>query len=200
MKRFCVFVLLFSVLLLGSQRDAHACACCTSVGQRNVGVSRLDSYKVGEITKLQFATEATLFTGEADPRDVRGIEAPASRYALAVTWQENRLTFKFRDQTGKEGTLTLPRPTTVSVFEVDPRTQPVEGGSGPVLYKEWKLMGRPSGTGIFAPSLGAGQLLSLILQGRGNSCTTAADFTHWTLAMAGPKGSYAFFGDLVPMQ
>ncbi len=201
MKRSSLFVVFFSVLLLlGFWRDALACACCTNVGQRNVGTSRLDSYKFGEISKLQFAGEARLFTGEADPSDVRGIATPAPRYQLSAAWQDNRLTFSFRDQEGRAGTLTLPRPVTLSVFEVDPRTQTVEGGSGPVLYKEWKLTGRATGTGIFSGGVGAGQLLSLILQGHGNSCTTAADFTHWTLAMLGPKASYTFFGDLVPAQ
>lgn len=201
MKRYCLFVVLLSaVLVLSFWRDALACACCTNIGQRNVGISRLDSYKFGEIGKLQFANEATLFTGEAETSDTRGIETPAPRYNLTANWQDNRLTFSFRDQAGRTGTLTLPRPTTVSVFEVDPRTQTAEGGSGPVLYKEWKLTGKPTGTGIFSGGIGAGQLLSLILQGRGNSCTTAADFTHWTLAMLGPKATYMFFGDLVPMQ
>ena len=31
---------------------------------------------------------------------------------------------------------------------------------------------------------------------RGNSCTSASDFGHWTLVMQGPKANYSLFGDL----
>jgi hypothetical protein len=40
-------------------------------------------------------------------------------------------------------------------------------------------------------------VLTLIVQGRGNSCTSAGDFSHWTLVMQGPKANYSLFGDLV---
>jgi hypothetical protein len=40
-------------------------------------------------------------------------------------------------------------------------------------------------------------VLTLILQGAGNSCTSANDFSHRTLAMQGPKANYTLFGDLV---
>jgi len=199
MRRSGLLIALCSIILaVGLVRDALACACCTNIGQRNVGTERLDPYKLGEITQLRFAGEAQLFTGEADPSDVRGIATPAPRYDLAAAWQNDRLTFSLRDQSGRAGTLTLPRPATVSVFEVDPRVQASEGGSGPALYKEWKLSAKPTGTGIFAVGIGPSQLLTLILQGRGNSCTTAADFAHWTLVMQGPKANYSLFGDLVP--
>jgi hypothetical protein len=41
-----------------------------------------------------------------------------------------------------------------------------------------------------------GQWPTLIVQGTGNSCTSAADFKHWTLVMQGPKANYSLFGDL----
>lgn len=201
MKRTLLLLVACSIVLaIATWRAAFACACCTNIGQRNVGTVRLDAYKLDEINRLRFAREAKLFTGEADPSDVRGIATPAARYDLTAAWQNERLMFSLRDPAGGNGTLTLPRPVTVSVFEVDPRTETREGGSGPSLYKEWKLTGKPAGTGVFAVGIGAGQLLTLILQGRGNSCTTAADFTHWTLVMQGPKASYSLFGDLVPVQ
>ncbi len=67
-----------------------------------------------------------------------------------------------------------------------------------MLYKEWKLTGEVTGTGAFSATNGVKQSLTLILQGRGNSCTSAVDFTHWTLVMEGPKGRYSLFGELVP--
>lgn len=93
------------------------------------------------------------------------------------------------------GTLSLKLPKTVAIFEIDPRDSP-DQGTGPVLYKEWKLTGEVTGTGAFSGTNSAKQLLTLILQGRGNSCTSAADFLHWTLVTEGPKGQYSLFGEL----
>lgn len=57
--------------------------------------------------------------------------------------------------------------------------------------------GEVTGSGAFAAGAAAGQLLTLIVQGRGNSCTSPTDFAHWTLVMQGPKANYSLFGDLV---
>lgn len=53
---------------------------------------------------------------------------------------------------------------------------------------------------MFRPGIAPRQLLTLILQGAGNSCTGANDFSHWTLVMQGPKANYTLFGDLVTTQ
>lgn len=84
----------------------------------------------------------------------------------------------------------------IALFEVDPRNGP-DGGQGPALYKEWKLSAPSAASGVFAPGGGPRQILTLILQGHGNSCTDANDFSHWTLVMQGPKANYTLFGDLV---
>ena len=52
------------------------------------------------------------------------------------------------------------------------------------------------GTGIFSAGIGPRQLLTLVVQSRGNSCPSLSDFTAWTLVMQGPKANYTFFGDL----
>lgn len=57
--------------------------------------------------------------------------------------------------------------------------------------------GEAIGTGAFSGTNSSKQVLTLILQERGNSCTSAQDFTHWTLVTEGPKGIYSLFGDLV---
>jgi hypothetical protein len=79
--------------------------------------------------------------------------------------------FDFRDKNGRTGTLTLPMPDTISIFEVDPRTDPKEGGTGPRAYKEWIVTAKAGGTGIFAAGLRGNARVSLILHGSGNSCT-----------------------------
>lgn len=176
--------------------DAHACACCTNQGQRHVGVEKLDLGKREEIARLRFGADAQMFTGEGDAEDIKGIAKTSGRYRLQVSQGDSRWTFTFQDKAGGSGVLTLAMPATVSVFEVDPRLGEREGGQGPVLYKEWRLTSAAAGTGIFAPGMGAGQRVTLILQGHGNSCTSAYDFSHWTIVVSGPKADYSLFGTL----
>lgn len=187
---------LASVLMVGQASPALACACCTNEGQRNVATVALDSGKREEIESLRFGDKATLFTGEGDADGVKGIAMPADTYRLAAKWLEGRLVLSFADANGRTGTLSLARPGTISVFEVDPRDRP-DKGQGPRLYKEWKLSAQAAGNGVFQPGIGPRQILTLVLQGGGNSCTSAIDFSHWTLVMQGPKANYTLFGDLV---
>src|SRR5262249_43310660 len=113
-------------------------------------------------------------------------------------WQNDRLTFTFRDEAGRSGTLVLQRPPSIAIFEVDPRLDSREGGNGPALYKGWKLTAKAAGSGVFTAGLGPSALLPLIVQGTGNSCTSPADCKHWTLVMQGPTANYSLFGDLMP--
>ena len=184
------------VVLFGAASPAFACACCTHAGQRNVATVALDSGKRQEIESLRFAGKATLFAGEGDATDIAGITTPSGSYELTAKWLDDRLVLSFRDKIGRTGILSMARPKTVSVFEVDPRDRP-DKGHGPTLYKEWKLSAPAAGSGVFQPGIAPRQLLTLILQGGGNSCTSANDFSHWTLVMQGPKANYTLFGDLV---
>lgn len=192
----CGVGLALTILVLGGPAPALACACCTNEGQRNVATVALDSGKREEIESLRFGGKATLFTGEGDVDGIEGIATPSGSYQLAAKWRDDRLEFSFRDSLGHTGTLSLARPTTVSVFEVDPRDRP-DKGQGPRLYKEWKLSAPAAATGVFRGGVGPRQILTLVIQGGGNSCTSATDFSHWTLVMQGPKANYTFFGDLV---
>jgi hypothetical protein len=187
--------LLLAALLQSHASPALACACCSSEGQRNVGIVALDSSRRETVESLHFSGKAMLFTGEADAESVKGITTPSTDYDVAATWQDNRLMLSFRDKQGRSGTLSLARPTSISVFEVDPRSRSSSSGD-PVLYKEWKLSGQASGSGVFQPGGAPGHILTLILHGNGNSCTSAADFSHWTLVMQGPKANFSLFGDL----
>ncbi len=192
-------LLLALIALLASApwQDAGACACCTSIGERTDLVMKLDKGYVEELERLKFEPTATLFLGEADPEMVKGITTPAAQYNLQVAWLKDNLVFAFRDQADHAGTLALARPKMLSIFHVDPRTGTPPPSRGPVLYKEWRVTAKAAGTGIFAAALGAGQTLTLVLQGGGNNCTSANDFTHWMLVMWGPKAKYHFFGDLM---
>jgi hypothetical protein len=191
---------LAALVVLAAPGEALACACCTNPGQRYVDVETLDPGRLEEIESLRFGTEARLYVGEAGVEAIKGIQDPAERYDLAVNWDKTHpvktdISFTLSNPGGRSGTLSLRLPQTISIFEVDPRDSP-DQGTGPVLYKEWKLIGEVTGTGAFSGTNSPKQVLTLILQGRGNSCTSAADFTHWTLVTEGPKGSYSLFGEL----
>jgi len=181
--------------LLADVSSASACACCSNEGHRNVAAVAFDSGKREEIASLGFGGSASLFTGEADVDTIRGITTPAARYDLAVTRQDARIVFALRDRHGHSGTLVVAEPKTLGVFEVDPRHRP-DQGRGPRLYKEWTLTAPAAGSGIFRAGLRPRQTLSLILHGSGNNCTSAMDFTHWTLVMKGPRANYMLFGAL----
>src|SRR5688572_11786158 len=117
----------------GAPPSAHACACCTNTGQRNVGVYKLDGFRRSDIDQVRFGPVAHLFTGEADAHSIKGIATPSLSYDLGVTRQVDRWVLSFRDAAGRAGTLTLKIPKSVSVFEVDPRRGEREGGLGPAL-------------------------------------------------------------------
>ena len=180
-------------MTLAIGHDALACACRSNAGQRNVAEVPFDSVKRDEIGRLRFAGAAQLFVGEADPADIKGIATPAARYELSANWDKHRLVFALRAPAGRSGTLSLQRPSRIAIFEVDPRAPNSE--AEPALYKEWTLTSRAAGSGVFSAGVGPSQQLSL--HGRGNSCTSAEQFTHWTLETKGPKANYLLFGELV---
>ncbi|HKU99708.1 MAG TPA: hypothetical protein VJR58_30720 [Vineibacter sp.] len=178
--------------------DAHACACCTDIGQRRVATDKLDTYRRGEIDRLRFAPTAELYTGSAGPEDLKGLRAATTDYGLEVRQQDDGIIFELRDKDQRAGTLSLVWPDVISIFEVDPRQDKRAGGLGPRLYKEWSVTGKITATGIFEPSNDGGTRITLILQGGGNSCTGAEDFTDWTLSVDGPNAAYSFIGALLP--
>jgi hypothetical protein len=188
-----------AIVALGMPRAALACACCSNAGQRNVNVETLDDSKRALLEALRFGDAAKLFLGEADADSVKGIANPSANYVLKAAWQDKGIVFALTNEQGQAGALTLQLPGKISIFEVDPRDGP-DQGTGPALYKEWKLTGKVAGSGAFSAGAGADQLLTLIVQGRGNSCTSDSDFTHWTLVMQGPKANYSLFGELKQLQ
>lgn len=181
--------------LLAALNPASACACCSDRGQRNVGSAELADYQWSEIDRIRFGGTAELYTGSADTSDIQGIANADSSYTLAVTRDGKAVTFAFTGQAGQTGSLAMTLPVNAAFYEIDTRDVP-DSGVGPAIYKEWKFSAEPTGTGDFAAGTGKGQTLTLILQGRGNNCAMAEDFTHWTLVMEGPKGAYMLFGDL----
>ena len=147
--------------------------------------------------RMRFGTTASLFTAEADPEEAaKGLAHPVDSYSLNGSLDGDvwKLTFRNGDEAG---TLNLKLPAKMSRHAADihdGRTKP--GYPEPVLYKEWRFEGEVNGTGFFKAGIVAPTKYSLVLQGRGNSCDAAEDFTHWHLKITGKKADYTFYGEL----
>jgi hypothetical protein len=190
-----------------STQPSHACACCSAQGQRTVSNDAISDYQRSILRRLRFDKTAHLTLGEAEDVDsVTAFTSPEGSYALEARLDDKGWLFSFSSEKGPAGTLLLPLPETMNVFEVDPREAPSgdEGQVmlGPTLYKEWTLSAKPTGTGNFSASSTQGWRMSLILHGRGNSCAEADHFSHWTITLHNDAGGrktamrYGFFGDL----
>ena len=81
-------VVLAALVMLGAPGGAWACACCTNPGQRYVDVEALDSGRLEEIERVRFGKEARLYVGAAGVEAITGIQDPAERYDLGVTWNK----------------------------------------------------------------------------------------------------------------
>lgn len=194
-----VIALAIGLVPLSIER-VYACACCSEQGQRFVGTVDLEKKRT-DIDDMAFGERAELYVGMADIEDNKAVKDTTGSYKLSVSRSDTQMTFRFTDsENSHEGTLSFILPKKMTVFEVDPRELINRGGNpeirDPVLYKEWRLTGPASGTGMFAPGMGKGQQITLIYQGRGNSCTDASSFTHWTLVVHGPVAEYHLFGIL----
>ena len=134
MRRLSLILTVAASVALVAPREALACACCSSQGQRNVNVEALDQGKRALLEELRFADSAKLYLGEADPDSVAGIANPSAAYALEAAWEVKPARVR-ADEHGNDGTLALEPPNEISLFEVDPRDVP-DQGTGPALYKE----------------------------------------------------------------
>jgi hypothetical protein len=177
---------------------AYGCACCSNRGQRNVETQKVDAYAAGILDEVRFAESAHLYTGEGDP-EIAGLTTTSTEFRLTVAKADTAWVLDFLGGEGG-GKLTFKLPLSFAKFEVDPRQsdQDEESGTGPGLYKEWRLTFGPQGTGMFKGVTGGDQRATLILHGRGNSCTDASQFNAWTLVLHGPEGTSTLFGTLLP--
>ncbi|HEY0386267.1 MAG TPA: hypothetical protein VGC64_09665 [Pyrinomonadaceae bacterium] len=192
-----VLYALSCVLVVASLRlwpaGALACACCAEPGTWYERTDRIDEYQWTELNRLRFDAVANVYA-EAGEDAVKGISNPADEYTLTLSKQPRRWDLKYRDKQGRAGTLSLTIPTTAVQFGVDMHDAPQ--GAETQLYKEVRLTGALTGTGIFKGGSTPQTKFRLILQGRGNNCMAAEDFKNWTLQIFGPRASYTFYGSL----
>jgi hypothetical protein len=172
---------------------ALACACCSDGAARYVGVEQLSGFRLGEIERMSFASEAFL-AGDADAQPA-GLRDLWATLRVAVARTGSRIVFSFRGQSSSATSLSITLPQTISIFEVDPRDGKDEG-LGPLLYKEWQLTGHATATGVLQRFVEKSGTATLILHGRGRGCTEATDFTAWTLLIGGPSAKVTLYGTL----
>jgi len=176
----------------------HACACCSEPGQRLEQLAPLDSGLRDTLAQLEFAAIALLYADAGFPDSVSGVVDPASDgYRFQIRQTDRRIVFLLTSPAGKTGHISLALPLNVMRLEVDPRVfDSLSAGGGPMLYKEWWLEDEVSLDGIFAAADKRGHA-KLILHGGGNSCTSAVDFTHWTLEVKSANTRFTLLGRLV---
>jgi hypothetical protein len=176
--------------------DASACACCADPGQRIETTAAMQPYEKAELERIRFAKVAKLYMNAGGPDNVTGVTDPAGSYEVVQARQGDVWTFTFKDAKGKTGALSFTLPAKLESFFVDIHDGQQAGGNGPLLYKEWRVGAALTATGIFKPGMTGGPTVRLVLQGRGNSCTQAEQFSWWTLVVSGPKAQYELYGSL----
>lgn len=186
-------ILLAVILLLPN--EIFACACCADEGFYRLSVHKPTQFELGEMKRLSFQ-EPQIYATAGFPDNIKGLD-PADAYTVKGTIGGNKWGFTFTDDKGKTGTLNLKVPKKIVDYAVDIHEKK-EGSPGMVsLYKEWRFKTKVlNGTGIFADGLRNKAEYFLVLQGRGNLCASAEQFTNWRLEVTGKKASYAFFGKL----
>ena len=189
--------------------DAFGCACCSESGYYRIWTGKPEQYSIDLLNEMKFDQAAYLYMNEAGFDMIKGLDSIAKAYEsdswvaspeyfsltnvfAAKTWK-----FNFKTKDGKNGVLSLPMPSQMVQYKVDIHDGRTSGGGGPLLYKEWRYIGVvQSGNGFFQAGIVKPTTYFLVLQGRGNGCDNAEDFTSWRLEIEGRKAGYAFFGKL----
>lgn len=171
-------------------REPSFCACCTEDGERYESTDKVDSAQLVQLARVRFSPNAARFTSAGDESEM------SASFSLTQSRKGRRWEFKFKDDTGKTGTLSFTIPVTYTAFGVDLREQSDSAGLGPLLYKELRLKGAAQLGGILKQSINGAARFELILQGRGRGCTEAEDFKNWRLQLTSARASHAFYGSL----
>ena len=204
MKKYTLAVLFACLSLL--PLDAAACACCAERGEYQISTTRPGETEMATLNEIKFDEAADLFMTQAGFEGLKGLKSIEKDYD-ANDWTESGFLgltnsfaartwkFNFKTKTGKTGTLALPLPTQMVSFRADLHDAPENTEVS--LYKEWRFKGTvQTGTGFFSASILRPTTYFLVLQGRGNNCSGASDFTHWRLEITGKNADYALFGKL----
>lgn len=166
---------------------ADACACCAEPGAYRIGVSKPTASEIGLLEEMRFAQAGHLYA-------IHDTELPED-YTVSGMLSGKIWTLTLSEGMNM-GRLNLSRPTKMVSYSADIHDGKTGGGGGPLLYKEWRFEGTASGTGFFKSSAIAPTKYFLVLQGRGNNCDNAEDFTNWRLEIKGRRETYSFYGEM----
>jgi hypothetical protein len=181
---------LFLCLPAWLPEKTSACACCSNDGQWFEYKKKLDSVDLEELNGAKFAAKSRLYETEAEDE---GVALTSSDFTLKLSRAQSKWTLALQGAEGEKGSLILNLPPTATYFGSDPRDGKASV-AGPLLYKELRMEGRVSGTGVFAKGLKPGSRFRLVLQGRGNVCMMAEDFNNWILQVYGRQVRFGFYG------
>lgn len=202
--RFLPAAVVLAVILL-IPANLFACACCAEKGFYSIWNGKPDRYNLEVLRKIDFSKNAELYSDAAGFDNLKGLgdlfansqDSDLSQFELADSFAAKTWTFAFTGSNGKPGKLTLPLPATMLSYKVDIHDGKPSAGGGPLLYKEWRFKGNVrSGSGFFKSGIVNPTTYFLVLQGRGNACDNAEDFTNWTLEINGKRANYRFMGTL----
>ena len=191
-----LFSLTVVALLFLSSVNALACACCSETGHYFSDSTKLDDDSLSQLKRMRFGRTASLYLSAAGiDEDSQGIEQPNETYPLTSSFTANVLRLSFGTGT-RTGVLNLTLPEKKWLHSADIHDGKLSPGGGPLLYKEWRLEGDVTSTGFFKSGFTPAKY-TLVIQGRGNGCDNAEDFSHWRLKVKGEKADYAFYGRLM---
>jgi hypothetical protein len=188
--------IIFSVLIAGLLLSplpllANFCACCAERGQYSISVRKPADYELSELKLLKIA-DAALYTDAAYPDNIKGLSPLSETYTASILWPKKWFRFDFKNEQNGTGLLDLAPAATMVDFRADTYNE-----GEPVLYKELRFKARVlSGSGFFSKGIAPATEYFLVLQGKGNNCLSADQFTHWRLEITGKRASYAFYGRL----
>ena len=207
-NKILISVTLF-VCFLSIPLNALACACCSESGEYSIWTGKPDKNNADLLQEMKFDDAAFLYMNEAGFDAIKGLDslaktfesdswvASSGEFDLSNVFAAKTWKFNFKTKDGKTGALTLPMPASMLIFKADIHDGKSSGGGGPLLYKEWRFKGNvQTGNGFFQTGIVKPTTYFLVLQGRGNSCDNAEDFTHWQLEVNGRKADYRFFGKM----
>lgn len=184
----------FAVIAVILPAQILACACCAERGDYYLRESVAAEYQSAEINRIGLAS-ALLHTDAGYPETIVGISPLGDSFSVRGTLTGKAFRFEFTDDQSRKAVLTLTRPEKIEVFGVD--QDPLSESNTVILYKEIRFKSKvASATGFLNKGIDAGTRYSLILQGRGNHCTSAEDFSSYILQVKGKNASYSFFGKL----
>lgn len=205
MSKILINTCLVFCLIAVSAFNVLACACCADKGTYLISMSKPDNYKIGLLSEMKFAKNATLFTSDVgvDSSQVKGLpkdytdenyQAGFDTLNLSGGFIKNNWTLNFTDYKGRKGSLILALPSKMLKYAVD--LEPDSEAVHVVLYKEFRFEGLVKGTGFLKQGISPNTKFFLVFRGKGNACDESSNFNYWRVEITGSKANYAFWGKL----